>query len=41
MLQVLVDGGSAPAPGVTGHVRSLRVDDGQIDVFTPAAGADA
>jgi hypothetical protein len=40
MLQVLVDGGSAPAPGVTGHVRSIRVDDGEIDVFTAAAGAD-
>ncbi len=38
MLQVVVDGAAAPAPGVTGEVRSAEVGDETIDVFTPADG---
>jgi hypothetical protein len=40
MLQVLVDGTSAPASGARGDVRSFPVDDETIDVFTPSIGAD-
>jgi hypothetical protein len=41
MLQVVVDGTSAPAPGVAGQVRVVAVDDGEIDVFTADPGAEA
>lgn len=34
-LQVLVEGAEPPEPGVVGRVRSVPVDDGTIDVFTP------
>ena len=41
MLQVLVDDSNPPAPGVTGTVTAIAVDDESLDVFTPAAGAGA
>jgi hypothetical protein len=41
MLQVVVDGTSAPAPGVAGQVRVVAADDGEIDVFTADPGAEA
>lgn len=41
MLQVVVDAESAPSPGVTGDVRSVALDDGEIDVFAPAPGVEA
>jgi hypothetical protein len=39
MVQVVVDGTEAPAPGTRGDVRSFAVDDETIDVFAPSAGA--
>jgi hypothetical protein len=39
MVQVLVDDSAAPAPGVTGTVTAIGVDDESLDVFTPAVGA--
>ena len=41
MLQVVVEGGAAPEPGTPGRVRSMPVDDEQIDVFTPDNGVGA
>jgi hypothetical protein len=40
MLQVVVDGTAAPAPGARGDVRPFALDEETIDVFTPSTGAD-
>lgn len=37
MLQVVVDGAAAPAPGSPGTVRTAPVGDESIDVFEPAS----
>ena len=41
MLQVIVNGATAPPPGVAGEVSSADVGDETIDVFTPADGEGA
>jgi hypothetical protein len=40
MVQVVVDGPAAPAPGTRGDVRSFALDDEAIDVFRPSSGVD-
>jgi hypothetical protein len=41
MLQAVVDGVAAPAPGVPGRVRSGALEDEAIDVFEPDVGGRA